>query len=287
MYTNTVPASSYRGFGAAQVTFPAESQLEEMAEKLGEDPTAFRLKNLAQRGEAIYPGMRPIDADVPSDLRYVAQVLDQGGPLTRGHGRALGASASDAGSHPVTSAIVQVYSDNSISVLSGSTEIGPGTCPTRCSAQIAAEEMGVALEKVRVVGGDTTFTPFERSTGASRTTTLMGRAVLEACREAIAQLRNMAAESLGVPADEPVEELGGLRLGAKFLSWGNIVEEILPPQRHAASSAGRICGRWAILKLLASHSGKSGSSAWKSMWTRTREKSESIGWSPWEMSAWR
>jgi len=50
--------------------------------------------------------------------------------------------------------------------------------------------MGVPLEKVRLVGSDTAVTLFERSTGASRTTTLMGRAVLEACREeAIAQCK--------------------------------------------------------------------------------------------------
>ncbi|HEV2688940.1 MAG TPA: xanthine dehydrogenase family protein molybdopterin-binding subunit, partial [Bryobacteraceae bacterium] len=194
VYTNTVPASSYRGFGAAQVTFPAESQLNEMAEKLGRDPLEFRLKNLADRGQTIYPGMRAIDADVRSDLRKISSVLEQGGPCRPGHGRAIGCSASDAGSHPVTSALVQVYSDNSVSVLSGSTEIGQGS--HTILAQIAAEEMGVPLERVRLVGSDTAITPFERSTGASRTTTLMGRALLEACREAIAQFKNMAAESL-------------------------------------------------------------------------------------------
>ncbi len=64
VYTNTVPASSYRGLGAAQVTFPGESQMEELAEKLGCDPVQFRLDNLAQSGESIHPGMRPIDADL-------------------------------------------------------------------------------------------------------------------------------------------------------------------------------------------------------------------------------
>ena len=54
-YTNTVPASSYRGLGAAQVTFPGESQMDELAEKLRCDPVRFRLKNLANRGESINP----------------------------------------------------------------------------------------------------------------------------------------------------------------------------------------------------------------------------------------
>lgn len=223
VYTNTVPASSYRGFGAAQVTFPAESQIDELAEKVSRDPLQFRLENLAQRGESIYPGLRPIDADVAGDLRKVSQMLEKAGPLAPGHGRAVGCSASDAGSHPVTSALVQVYSDGSVSVLTGSTEMGQGSHTVL--SQIAAEEMGVGLEKVRLVGSDTAITPFERSTGASRTTTLMGRAVLEACREAIAQFKVMAAESLGVKPENLVEERGGLRCGETRMTWGDILEK--------------------------------------------------------------
>jgi CO/xanthine dehydrogenase Mo-binding subunit len=223
VYTNTVPASSYRGFGSTQVTFPAESQNEEMAGVLGCDPTEFRLRNLAQRGETIYPGLRPIDADVPGDVRQIASVLNAGGPLKAGRGRAISLSASDAGSHPVTSALVQVYSDSSVSVLSGATEMGQGS--HTILAMIAAEEMGVSLDKVRLVGNDTAITPFERSTGASRTTTLMGRAVLEACREAIAQLTSMAADSFGIAASEFIEESGGLRHQDKRWTWGEIIEK--------------------------------------------------------------
>ena len=61
--------------------------------------------------------------------------------------------------------MVQVYGDGSVSVLSGSTEIGQGS--HTALAQIAAEEMGVPFEKVRLVGSDTAITLFERSTGAS------------------------------------------------------------------------------------------------------------------------
>jgi CO/xanthine dehydrogenase Mo-binding subunit len=223
VYTNTVPASSYRGFGSTQVTFPAESQNEELADKLGYDALEFRLRNLAQRGETIFPGLRPIDADVPGDLRRIRNTLDEWGPVAPGHGRALGCSASDAGSHPVTSAMIHVYADDSVSILSGSTEMGQGSYTVL--PQIAAEEMGVPFSKVRLVGADTAITPFERSTGASRTTTLMGRAVLEACREAISQLKTMGAEVIGVSEPELVEESGGLRHGNARLSWGEIISK--------------------------------------------------------------
>ena len=235
VYTNTVPASSYRGLGAAQVTFPGESQMDELAEKLRCDPVQFRLKNLANRGESINPAARPIDADVPGDVREVAASLRIDSPLPPRHGRSVCCSASDAGAHPVTLAMVQVYGDGSVSVLSGSTEIGQGSHTVL--AQIAAEEMGVPFEKVRLVGSDTAITLFERSTGASRTTTLMGRAVLEACREAIGQCKAMAAEIFGAPQEQLVEEHGGVRHGNQRLTWPEILEKYF--QMQGCSIVGR------------------------------------------------
>jgi len=235
VYTNTVPASSYRGLGGAQVTFPGESQINELAEMSGCDPVEFRLKNLAQCRESIHPGMRPIDADVPGDVREAARTLRMDRALAPGHGRAVCCSASDAGAHPVTLAMVQVYADGSVSVLSGSTEIGQGS--HTILTQIAAEEMGVPLEKVSLVGSDTAVTLFERSTGASRTTTLMGRAVLEACREAIAQCKVMAADVLKVSLDALVEERGGIRCGETRMSWPQILEKYF--QMEGCSIIGR------------------------------------------------
>jgi CO/xanthine dehydrogenase Mo-binding subunit len=97
--------------------------------------------------------------------------------------------------------------------------------------------MGVPLEKVRLVGSDTAVTLFERSTGASRTTTLMGRAVMEACREAIAQCKAMAAELLGVPASEFTEERGGIRHKKDWLTWPEIIERYF--QMEGCSIIGR------------------------------------------------
>ena len=235
IYTNTVPASSYRGLGAAQVTFPGESQVDELAHMLGQDPVDFRLKNLANSRESIHPGMRPIDADVPGDVREAARILQAHGPIAKGHQRAVCCSASDAGAHPVTLAMVQVYTDGSVSVLSGSTEIGQGSHTVL--AQIAAEEMGVPLEKVRLVGSDTAVTLFERSTGASRTTTLMGRAVLESCREAITQCKAMASELFGIPVDELKQEHGGIRHEDALLTWAKIIEKYF--QMEGCSIIGR------------------------------------------------
>ena len=235
VYTNTVPASSYRGLGAAQITFPVESQMDELAHKISLDPQEFRLRNLAHSGESIHPGLRPIDADVPGDIKLADAALRSNGALAPKHGRSVCCSCSDAGAHPVTLAMVQVYADGSVSVLSGSTEIGQGSHTVL--AQIAAEEMGVPFEKVRLIGSDTGVTLFERSTGASRTTTLMGRAVMEACREAIAQCKTMAAELLNAPVSEFKEERGGIRHGKDWLPWPEIIERYF--QMEGCSIIGR------------------------------------------------
>ncbi len=229
VYTNTVPASSYRGFGAAQVVFPGESQMEQLAEKLGMDPLEFRLKNLVRRGETINPKLRALDADLLGDLQKAHDILERHGPVAPDRGRAIGCAASDSGAYPVTSALVQVYGDGSVSVLSGSTEIGQGSHTVL--AQIAAEEMGAPYEKVRVVASDTGITPFERSTGASRTTSLMGRAVLEACREAIAQLKAMAATAYNCKAEDLLEETRRHRLRRSTLDVGRHPGKIFPTPR--------------------------------------------------------
>src|SRR4026207_2501110 len=89
-----------------------------------------------------------------------------------------------------------VQPDVPVTIMTGSTELGQGSHTVL--PQIAAEELGVPFEKVRVISSDTAITPYDRSTGASRTTTLMGSAVLEASRDAIQQMVVMAADVLKV-----------------------------------------------------------------------------------------
>ena len=203
--------------------------------KLGRDPVEFRLQNLAESGESIHPGMRPIDADVPGDVREAARLLHAGRPLARGHGRSVCCSCSDAGAHPVTLAMVQVYADGAVSVLEREHGDRPGQ-PHGSDANRRGRN-GRAAEKVRLIGSDTAVTLFERSTGASRTTTLMGRAVLEACREAIAQCKTMAADVLGVPMDLLIEKRGGVRSADARLTWFEILERYF--QMEGCSIIGR------------------------------------------------
>jgi CO/xanthine dehydrogenase Mo-binding subunit len=220
-YTNTVPASSYRGFGCAQVTLPGESQIDELAAKIGKDPYEFRLANAAKPGEEFFPGMRPFDGTLKQDLETAAKAVGWKNPLPKGHARSIACSGSDAGAYPLTSTAVRVHADGSVTIMTGSTELGQGSHTVL--PQIAAEELGVDFDKVNVVSSDTAITPYDRSTGASRTTTLMGSAVLEACREAIQQMVVMAADVLKAKVEDVQVIRGGVRCGEAQLNWSEVI----------------------------------------------------------------
>ncbi|MBI2088050.1 MAG: molybdopterin-dependent oxidoreductase, partial [Deltaproteobacteria bacterium] len=240
VYTNTVPASSYRGFGCAQVTMAGESQIDELAAKIGKDPLEFRLMNVAKPGEEFFPNMRPFDGSLKQDLEIAAEALGYQARLRKGRGRSIGCSGSDAGAYPLTSTVIRVHADGSVSILTGSTELGQGSHTV--IPQIAAEELGVPFERVRVISSDTAITPYDRSTGASRTTTLMGRAILEASREAIDQMVRMAAELLKVKAEQIEVIRGGVRCGEARLTWSEVIS------KYYGLPDGEVIGRAYIRK---------------------------------------
>ena len=247
LYTNTVPASSYRGFGCAQVTLPGESQIDELAAKIGKDPYEFRLQNAAKPGEEFFPGMRPFDGTLKQDLDTAATAIGWGTPLAKGHGRTVAISGSDAGAYPLTSTAVRVHADGSATIMTGSTELGQGSHTVL--PQIAAEELGIAYEKVNVVSSDTAITPYDRSTGASRTTTLMGSAVQEACQEAIQQMVVMAADVLKVKTEQIETVRGGIRCGEVQLDWSQVISKFyaLPDGEVIGRSYIRKSGKFAAL----------------------------------------
>jgi CO/xanthine dehydrogenase Mo-binding subunit len=220
VYTNTCPASSYRGFGISQVGLPAEGQMDELATQIGKDPLEFRLENLAEAGQRFFPKRRALTADVRADLRTVADALSWDEPLPAGsnRGRGLGILVTDAGAQPVGRSEVRVHGDGSVTVYSGSAEMGQGS--KTVLAQIAAEEFGTTLDNVRVMQSDTTLAPFARSTGADRTTTLEGRTVLGACHDAKEQIRLMAADIWECSPEDVVLEPTGVMSEGRRMGWG-------------------------------------------------------------------
>jgi CO/xanthine dehydrogenase Mo-binding subunit len=221
VYTNTAPASSFRGFGAPQVVFAGESQIDEAADRLGIDPLELRRRNVLELRERPWPRVRGIDADLRADLDLAAAEIEWSVPAGPGRGKAIAISASDAGSEPITTSILRVLSDGSVTVSCGSTEIGQGS--STVLAQMAAGEMGVPLERVHLLQSDTAAVSYDRSTGASRTTTLMGLAIQAAARDVRAQLVHWATESIAPDGPAVVEAADGVMVGERHVDWGEIV----------------------------------------------------------------
>lgn len=235
VYTNTGPASSFRGFGAPQVTLAGESQMDEAAERLGLDPLELKRRNLLDPGERPWPKARGMDADLKADLALAAEALGWDTPLPPGHGRAICMSASDAGSEPITTALLRVHADGSVTVVVGSTEIGQGS--STVLPQIAAGEMGVSLDVVHLLQSDTGSVGYDRSTGASRTTTLMGLAIKAAARDARTQLVAWANDALAPNGESVDEEPNGVRVDGAFHDWGAVV------RAWFGADAGEVIGR--------------------------------------------
>jgi len=201
VYTNTGPAGSYRAFGATHLQWIGESQIDELARRAGLDPLAVRRENLCRPGDELRSGAKPLDADLVGDVEKAAAAVGWSEPKAAYVGRGVSVGLLAAGAHPVSTAIVRLEADGQVVVLVGTTEVGQG--PRTVFAQIAAEELGVRVEQVTVRGTDTSFTPYDRSTGASRSTTIAGLAVQRAARQVRNQLEELAAGDPLDPAAYP------------------------------------------------------------------------------------
>ena len=236
IYTNSVSAGSFRAIGAPQTIFASESQLDRIAARLAIDPAELRFKNLLKRGEELRPKLREMDADLASNLKTLVSV-SQWKRRSRRKGAAIGLAcgATNAGGAPISVALLRLQSDGSLDVLAGSTEMGQGV--RTALAQIAAEELGVPLDAVRVRGADTAVTPYDSSTGSSRSTTLMGLAVQRAAQDLQDQLRKIGAAAFGVKARNVSLERGVLTSGEHRLTLSDAVA------RRFGGPGGELIGR--------------------------------------------
>src|SRR5918995_1658202 len=175
-------------------------QVDEIARRCGLDALRIRERNLLHRGESVRPGGKPLDADLIGDIRKVAAGLDWETPKPAGIvGRGMSVGLLAAGAHPVWTAIVRMEADGGVTLLVSSTEVGQGA--RTVFAQIVAEELALPFEKVRVLGGDTRVTPYDRSTGASRSTTIAGLGVLRAAADVRSQLLAIGSRIFDLPEE--------------------------------------------------------------------------------------
>ena len=232
--SHTPPATAFRGFGAPQPNWAVESNMDDAARILGRDPVELRLRNLARRGETFIPGDTPVDGDWEQTIRRAAELIGWGTPLPAGRGRGVALGIKSGPTTGLSYSTVRLLADASVILYAGTSDMGQGS--RTLFAQIAAEELGVPIGRITVVMGDTAVVPYDQQTSASRSTVLMGNAVLQACREIQAKVRAMAARLHGISETAILVEPGILRLPAGPIS----ITEILKP--GLGSLGGEVIG---------------------------------------------
>jgi len=221
VYTNTGPAGSYRAFGATHLQWVGESQVDEVARRLSMDPVDIRRKNLLRPGEEVRPGGKPLDADLVGDVEKAAAAVGWDQPRTEGRGRGVSVGLLAAGAHPVSTATVRMGADGGVAVLVGTTEMGQGA--RTVMAQIAADVLRAPVDRVLVRGTDTRYTPYDRSTGASRSTTVAGKAVQRAAQEVLDALTETASMVLEAPPSMLRLEEGAIASGSRSVTHQDLI----------------------------------------------------------------
>ena len=237
VYTNTGSAGSYRAIGAPQVIYAGESQIEIAAAKLGMDPAELRMKNLLKKGQELRPGLKGIDADLPSSLKALMRASHwKSSILKKDAAIGMGCAITNAGATPVSVALIRMQSDGIAGIAAGSTEMGQGVRTTL--TQIAAEELTLPMEQFSVLGADTKVTPYDSSTGSSRSTTLMGTAVQKAARDLKQQFIKIAASAMGTKPNQVQVVDGALICGESRMTFKEAFE-----RRFGKGSGGEMIGR--------------------------------------------
>ena len=194
--SHTVPSTAFRGFGNPQQIWATESNMDDAARALGIDPLELRLRNLARTGDPFIPGDTPADGEWPEALRRAAELIGWGDPVPAGRGRGIAVGLKEGPTTGLSYSTVRLLADGSVVVYAGTSDMGQGA--RTIFAQIAAGELGAPIDWVTVVMGDTAVVPYDQQTSASRSSVLMGNAVLNACRDVQSKLRAMAARLEGV-----------------------------------------------------------------------------------------
>jgi CO/xanthine dehydrogenase Mo-binding subunit len=210
LFSHTTPSTAFRGFGAPQENWAVESQLDAAAKKLGLDRMAIRLKNFPKKGEVFMPEDPPADGDWSEVLRRAGEAVGWGTPLPEGRGRGIAMGLKAGPTTAASYSIVRLHLDGSVTVYSGTSDMGQGA--RTVFTQIVSEELGIPVERIVVTMGDTSAVPFDLQTSASRSTVVMGSAIINACAEIKRQLKGLAAECYGVAAEAVQVSAGVIHL---------------------------------------------------------------------------
>ena len=197
VYTNKIYVGSYRASGVADMTFAVESHMDHIAQQIGMDPYDFREKNALREGDVSVSGAVVPGNGLMETLAAIKEKINWPRSLEDGHGIGLALCEWRSGSGPSTAAI-SVNDDGTVSLLTGSVDISGSDTSL---AAIAAEALGIPMDKVIVAKRDTDLAPYTGQSGGSRIVYSQGTAVKRAADDTLNKLMSLASERLGVPQE--------------------------------------------------------------------------------------
>ncbi len=222
VYTNMPVAGAFRGYGCPQGFFAMESEMDEIAQELHLDPLELRLKNAIRLGDTdelaavLGEGRRGLARKVRScglpecvergaaAIGWTAKRQQHDVPGQPHRKRGIGMACTMQGSAIAgidwASALLKMNEDGSFNLQVGATDLGTGS--DTVIAQIAAETLGVSVDKMIVTSSDTDFTPFDVGAYASSTTIVSGGAARKAAEKVRAQILEVASKMLEVEPDQ-------------------------------------------------------------------------------------
>jgi carbon-monoxide dehydrogenase large subunit len=222
VYTNTAPTGPYRGAGRPEAAFLIERMMDRLAGELGVDPVELRLRNFISPSEFPYTNAGKLTYDSGDYARTLHRLVEVAGyqqlRATQGkargegklHGIGIATYVEIAAGTDADQATARLESDGTITVVTGSTPHGQGHQTTW--AQIAADQFGVSLDRIKVVYGDSDFPAYAVGTFGSRSAAVSGSAVHQAVTALTAQLRSLAAAAFEAAPADVVLDAGRLQV---------------------------------------------------------------------------
>ena len=209
--TNKPVCGAMRGHGTVNVRFAFESQLDELALKIGMDPVEVRRRNLLQPPCITVNGLRVQSYGLPECIDKVVNRSgwkQRKGRLPKGRGLGIACSHYVSGAAnsiirsdmPHSTVNIKIDRDGGVVIYTGASDIGQGS--DTMVAQIAAEALGCSLARVKVVAADTDLTPIDIGSYSSRVTFMNGNATLRAAQEIKKQIAAAAAQKMNCDAED-------------------------------------------------------------------------------------
>ena len=209
--TNKPACGAMRGHGTVNVRFAFESQLDELAAKIGIDPAEIRQRNLLQPPCITVNGLRVQSYGLPECIEKTVERSgwkERKGKLPKGRGLGIACSHYVSGAAnsiirsdmPHSTVNIKIDRDGGVVVYTGASEIGQGS--DTMTAQVAAEVLGCSLPRVRVIAADTDLTPIDIGSYSSRVTFMAGNATLRAATEVKKLIAAASAKKMGCTPED-------------------------------------------------------------------------------------